>query len=127
MKLVQLRYVLAIADSGLNITAAASRLHTSQPGVSRQLILLEQELGTPLFERKGRSLCRITATGEQVIAHARVIVEEVDGLRGMAETHAETRPMNRVERSPHESRSAPPGWQATSLPSQGLRWLRGKV
>lgn len=81
MKLVQLRYVLAIADAGLNITAAASRLRTSQPAVSRQLILLEQELGAPLFERKGRSLCRITAAGEEVIAHARVIVREIDGMR----------------------------------------------
>ena len=45
MKLQQLKYLLAIADNGLNITAAAERLYTSQPGVSKQLKLLEEELG----------------------------------------------------------------------------------
>ncbi|MCL4721205.1 MAG: LysR family transcriptional regulator, partial [Gammaproteobacteria bacterium] len=56
MTLQQLRYLVAIADSGLNITAAAERLYTSQPGSSKQLKLLEQELGVQLFTRKGKSL-----------------------------------------------------------------------
>ena len=55
MKLQQIRYLLAIVDCGLNITAAAERLHTSQPGVSKQLKLLEEELGLQLFVRKGRA------------------------------------------------------------------------
>ena len=54
MTLQQLRYLLGIADSGLNITAAADRLYTSQPGISKQLKLLEQELGIQLFTRKGK-------------------------------------------------------------------------
>ena len=61
MKLQQLRYLLSIVDNGLNITAAADRLYTSQPGVSKQLKLLEEELGLQLFARKGKSLEGITA------------------------------------------------------------------
>ncbi len=61
MKLQQLKYLLAIVDNGLNITAAADRLYTSQPGVSKQLKLLEEELGLQLFTRKGKSLEDMTA------------------------------------------------------------------
>jgi len=60
MKLQQLKYLLAIVDNGLNITAAADRMYTSQPGVSKQLKLLEEELGMQLFTRKGKSLGSIT-------------------------------------------------------------------
>ncbi|MCH8866093.1 MAG: HTH-type transcriptional regulator CysB [Proteobacteria bacterium] len=84
MKLQQLKYLLAIVDNGLNITAAADRLYTSQPGVSKQLKLLEQELGLQLFLRKGKSLGGITAAGEQVIARARLIMLEVDNIRSLA-------------------------------------------
>ena len=71
MKLQQLKYLLAIVDNGLNITAAADRLYTSQPGVSKQLKLLEEELGLQLFARKGKSLDRITRAGEQVVVRSR--------------------------------------------------------
>ena len=56
MTLKQLKYLLAIVDSGLNITAAAERLYTSQPGISKQLRLLEEELALQLFVRKGKAL-----------------------------------------------------------------------
>lgn len=84
MKLQQLRYLIAIADNGLNITAAANHLYTSQPGVSKQLRLLEEELGVQLFVRHGRSLTAITTAGEQTLAHARVIMREVAGIRALA-------------------------------------------
>ncbi len=84
MKLQQLRYLLAIVDNGLNITAAAERLYTSQPGVSKQLKLLEEELGLQLFSRKGKSLGGITSAGEQVIERARVIMQEVENIRSLA-------------------------------------------
>ncbi len=84
MKLQQLKYLLAIVDNGLNITAAADRLYTSQPGVSKQLKLLEEELGLQLFARKGKSLNRITPAGEQVVKRARTIMEEVDQIRSLA-------------------------------------------
>ena len=84
MKLQQLKYLLAIVDNGLNITAAADPLYTSQPGVSKQLKLLEEELGMQLFARRGKSLHRITRAGEQVISRARVIMAEVDQIRSVA-------------------------------------------
>jgi len=84
MKLQQLKYLLAIVDNGLNITAAADRLYTSQPGVSKQLKLLEEELGLQLFSRKGKSLDRVTNAGEKVIDRARTIMQEVDQIRCFA-------------------------------------------
>jgi len=84
MKLQQLKYLLAIVDNGLNITAAAEKLFTSQPGVSKQLKLLEEELGLQLFTRKGKSLGGITAAGQQVIDRARLIMQEVDNIRSLA-------------------------------------------
>ena len=84
MKLQQLKYLLAIVDNGLNITAAAERLYTSQPGVSKQLKLLEEELGLQLFTRKGKSLGGVTAAGDQVIDRARLIMQEVDNIRSLA-------------------------------------------
>ncbi len=84
MKLQQLKYLLAIADNGLNITAAAEKLYTSQPGVSKQLKLLEEELGLQLFARKGKSLGSITPAGQQVIDRARLIMREVENIRSLA-------------------------------------------
>src|SRR5215469_8319703 len=55
MTLRQLRYLIAIADSGLNITLAAERVHATQWGISKQLKQLEGELGFPVFLRKGKS------------------------------------------------------------------------
>jgi LysR family cys regulon transcriptional activator len=85
MKLQQLKYLLAIVDNGLNITAAAERLYTSQPGVSKQLKLLEEELRTQMFVRKGKSLTGITIAGHQVISRARIIMKEVDDIRDVAQ------------------------------------------
>ena len=84
MKLQQLKYLLAIVDNGLNITAAAERLYTSQPGVSKQLKLLEEELGLQLFTRKGKSLGEVTPAGHQVIDRARVIMQEAENIRRLA-------------------------------------------
>lgn len=84
MKLQQLKYLLAIVDNGLNITAAAERMYTSQPGVSKQLKLLEEELGLLLFTRKGKSLGSITPAGHQVIERARIIMREADNIRSLA-------------------------------------------
>lgn len=89
MKLQQLKYLLAIVDNGLNITAAAERMYTSQPGVSKQLKLLEEELGLQLFMRKGKSLGGITAAGHQVINRARIIMREADNIRSIASDYYE--------------------------------------
>jgi LysR family cys regulon transcriptional activator len=84
MKLHQLRYLAAVVHNGLNITTAARKLHTSQPGVSKQLKLLEDELGFPLFERDGRNLTRVTAAGQQVVDRALRILEEVQNIRRLS-------------------------------------------
>jgi len=84
MTLQQLKYLLGVVDSGLNITAAAERLYTSQPGISKQLKLLEQELGVPLFTRRGKSLAAIAPAGHDVIARARTILRETQNIRSLA-------------------------------------------
>jgi len=84
MTLTQLRYLVAIADTGLNITLAAERVHATQPGLSKQLKQLEDELGFLLFARKGRSLEAITPGGAQILEHARRILAEAGNIRAYA-------------------------------------------
>jgi DNA-binding transcriptional LysR family regulator len=84
MTLAQLRYLIAIADSGLNITLAAERVHATQPGLSKQLRQLEDELGFQLFVRKGKSLDAITHAGQQVIERSRIILTEAANIRSIA-------------------------------------------
>lgn len=84
MTLIQLRYLVAIADAGLNITLASGRVHATQPGLSKQLRKLEDELGFQLFTRKGKSLVAITHAGQQVMHRARRILEEATNIRSLA-------------------------------------------
>jgi LysR family cys regulon transcriptional activator len=84
MKLHQLRYLLTIVQNGLNITAAARALHTSQPGISKQIKLLEEELGFKVFERDGRNVTRVTAAGEAVVEHAARLLEEAENIRRLS-------------------------------------------
>lgn len=85
MKLRQLIYINTVAEQDLNITAAANALHTSQPGVSKQIRLLEEELGVQIFERNGKHLDRITPAGTQILEIARRILTEADNLSRTAE------------------------------------------
>lgn len=85
MKLQQLRYLVAIVDNGLNVTAAAQALYTSQPGVSKQVKLLEDELSLQLFTRKGKSLVALTEAGEEVVARARKILTEVGNIKSLSQ------------------------------------------
>src|SRR5262245_54091325 len=84
MKLQQLRFLAAIAQNDLNITAAAARLATTQPAVSKQLRLLEEELGFSLFVRNGRTLAKATAAGARVIEHAVRILREAQNIKGIS-------------------------------------------
>ncbi|MFT4257164.1 MAG: LysR family transcriptional regulator [Pseudoxanthomonas sp.] len=84
MTLTQLRYLIAIADADLNITLAAARVHATQPGLSKQLKQLEDELGFLLFVRKGRSLESVTPAGGEVIARARAVLAEANNIRTYA-------------------------------------------
>jgi len=85
MKLTQLRYLTAVVQNDLNITTAARKLHTSQPGVSKQLKLLEDELGFPLFEREGRNIVAVTAAGQAVVDRALRILEEAQNIRRLSQ------------------------------------------
>ncbi|MCG8433839.1 MAG: LysR substrate-binding domain-containing protein [Gammaproteobacteria bacterium] len=89
MKLQQLKYLLAIVDNGLNITLAAESLFTSQPGVSKQLKLLESELGVLLFRRKGKSLVSITPQGQQIVEHARAVASRVAAIKAIGSSQFE--------------------------------------
>ena len=84
MTLTQLRYLVAIADSGFNITQAAERVHATQPGLSKQLKQLEDELGFQLFLRKGRSLEGVAPAGVKIIESARRILAEAANIRAYA-------------------------------------------
>lgn len=84
MTLQQLRFLTAIVESDFNITAAAAKLNATQPAVSRQLLLLEQELGFKIFSRNGRGLSRVTEAGEQVIEHARRALRETQNIKNVS-------------------------------------------
>lgn len=84
MTLAQLRYLIAIVDAGLNITLAAERTNATQPGLSKQLKQLEGELGLRLFVRRGRSLDSLTETGRSIVARARTILTEANGIAAYA-------------------------------------------
>ncbi|TVQ40317.1 MAG: LysR family transcriptional regulator [Wenzhouxiangella sp.] len=85
MKLQQLRFLAAVADNGLNITIAAEALFTSQPGVSKQIRLLEDELGLKLFVRKGKRIEALTPAGEKVVERARLVLREVQAIKALAD------------------------------------------
>jgi LysR family transcriptional regulator, cys regulon transcriptional activator len=83
MTLNQLRYLIAIVDAGLVISRAAERVHTTQSGLSKQLKLIETEMGQPLFQRRGYNLTGLTACGQRVIEHARAVQAEMAGIRSL--------------------------------------------
>jgi len=85
MKLQQLRFLAAVAQSDLNLTAAAVKLRATQPAVSKQVKLLEEELGFSIFVRSGRSFSAMTAAGERVVAHALCMLREVQNIKRMSE------------------------------------------
>ncbi len=83
MNLQQLRYVYEVARSGLNVSEAAAALHTSQPGVSKQIRLLEEELGVGVFVRQGKRLTAVTDPGREVLKIAERLLRDLDNLRSV--------------------------------------------
>lgn len=84
MKLQQLRYIVEIQRQGLNVSEAAESLYTSQPGISKQVKLLEDELGVAIFERSGKRFTGITEPGKSVLSIAEKILREADNLKRAA-------------------------------------------
>ncbi len=80
MKLQQLRYLVEVESCGLNVSEAAAALFTSQPGISKQIRLLEEELGVTVFERSGKRLTAITPGGRLVLDQARKVLREAANL-----------------------------------------------
>ncbi|MDQ6618867.1 MAG: HTH-type transcriptional regulator CysB [Pseudomonadota bacterium] len=81
MNIQQLRYLCAIVDHGLNVSDAAEALFTSQPGVSKQIRQLEDELGVPVFIRQGKRLASLTDAGSAVLDTARRALKEIENLK----------------------------------------------
>ena len=84
MKLRQLRYITEVAKRNLNVTAAAEALFTSQPGVSKQIRLLEDELGVLVFERNGKHLTAITPAGRAILSIAERVLVDIDNIERLA-------------------------------------------
>jgi len=85
MKLQQLRYIWEVARHDLNVSATAQSLFTSQPGISKQIRLLEDELGVEIFERSGKHLTRVTPAGEAILERAGEILRKVDSIKQAAQ------------------------------------------
>lgn len=85
MKLQQLRYIWEVAHHDLNVSATAQSLYTSQPGISKQIRLLEDELGVEVFSRSGKHLTRITPAGEVILKTAGEILRKVESIKQVAQ------------------------------------------
>lgn len=85
MKLQQLRYICEVARHDLNVSLTAQSLFTSQPGISKQVRLLEDELGVEIFSRSGKHLTRITPAGQAILAIANEILRKAEGIRQVAQ------------------------------------------
>lgn len=105
MNINQLRFIVEVANNGLNISLAAQTLHTTQPGISAQINALEKELSVPIFLRNGKRLTGITEPGQTIVKLALEIVrgvrdikhvsddfaDDVEGTLSIATTHTQAR------------------------------------
>lgn len=89
MKLQQMRYLCEIAECGYRFSRAAQSLHTSQPGLSRQIRQLERELGVDIFIRNRGRIAEVTAPGREIIALARSVLREAERVRMTAREFSE--------------------------------------
>ena len=89
MKLHQLRYIWEVAKQDLNVSQAAAHLYSSQPGISKQIRLLEEELGLQIFTRRGKHLVEITPAGLEILETSREILQQVEKIRSLAQEHSD--------------------------------------
>jgi len=89
MKLQQLRYIVEVLNHNLNVSATAESLFTSQPGISKQVRMLEDELGIQIFERSGKHLTQVTPSGKEVIRYASEILGKVESIKAIAKQHTQ--------------------------------------
>ncbi|MGK0221921.1 MAG: LysR family cys regulon transcriptional activator [Limisphaerales bacterium] len=88
MKLQQLRYIWEVAHHDLNVSATAQSLFTSQPGISKQIRLLEDELDVEIFARSGKHLTHVTQVGEVIIEMAGDILRQANGIKQVAQEYS---------------------------------------
>ena len=91
MKLQQLRYIWEVAHHDLNVSATAQSLFTSQPGISKQIRLLEDELGVEIFARSGKHLTHVTTVGEDIIEMAGEILRQSERIKQVAQEYSNER------------------------------------
>ncbi|WP_447528280.1 HTH-type transcriptional regulator CysB [Vreelandella sp. TE19] len=91
MKLQQLRYIWEVNRHNLNVSATAQSLFTSQPGISKQIRLLEDELGVEIFARSGKHLTRVTPAGESIIELAGQVLKLTENIKQVAQEHSDER------------------------------------
>ena len=89
MKLQQLRYIWEVAHHDLNVSATAQSLFTSQPGISKQIRLLEDELGVEIFARSGKHLTHVTPVGETIIEMAGQMLTEAETIKQIAQEYSD--------------------------------------
>jgi LysR family transcriptional regulator, cys regulon transcriptional activator len=87
MNLHQFRFVQEAVRRNLNLTETAKALYTSQPGVSKAILELEEELGVDIFERHGKRLRRVTEPGREILKSIDVVLREVNNLRRIADSY----------------------------------------
>jgi LysR family cys regulon transcriptional activator len=91
MKLQQLRYIWEVAHHELNVSATAQSLFTSQPGISKQIRLLEDELGVEIFARSGKHLTHVTPAGEVILETTGEILRKVESIKQVAQEYSNER------------------------------------
>jgi len=84
MKLQQLRYIWEVSKNNLNVSATAETIYTSQPGISKQIRILEDELGIPIFIRNGKHLTDMTPAGKKIIAIAGEMLMQAENIKNIA-------------------------------------------
>ncbi|HYJ18686.1 MAG TPA: HTH-type transcriptional regulator CysB [Burkholderiales bacterium] len=89
MKLQQLRYICEVARQNLNLSNAAEALFTSQPGISKQVRSLEEELGVDIFVRHGKRVVAVTEPGKAILEVALRVLKDVENLRQVGEEFTE--------------------------------------
>lgn len=89
MKLQQLKYLREVARRRLNVSEAAEALHTSQPGISKQIRLLEDELGVQILIRHGKRVVALTEPGKLIVDIADRMLQDADNLRAVAREYGD--------------------------------------
>ena len=89
MKFHQLRYIHEVVRQNLNISAASEVLHTSQPGVSKQIQLLEEELGLQIFQRNGKRLVGVTEPGRKIVELAARVMLDMQNIKRVGDEYSQ--------------------------------------